>query len=178
MSNIVITTPRLKLRYWKEEDNQPFIEMNRDAEVMRFFPKLQTEEETLQQIKRIKKHFEEYGYGLYAMERIDDGDFIGFTGFSHPTFKSHFTPCVEIGWRLKADSWGNGFATEAAIACLKYGFTELQLPEIYSFTAAINLPSVNVMKKCGMAYLETFEHPAMTEGDKLKTHVLYKANKW
>ena len=178
MSNIVITTPRLKIRYWKDEDSAPFIEMNQNADVMRFFPKLQTPVETLQQIERIKKHFEEYGYGLFAMERIDNGEFIGFTGFAHPTFKSHFTPCVEIGWRLKANSWGNGFATEAAKACLQYGFTKLALPEIYSFTATINTPSINVMKKCGMTYLENFEHPALADGDRLKTHVLYKANKW
>jgi ribosomal-protein-alanine N-acetyltransferase len=174
MSQVIIETKRLKLRQWKDEDTQSFIKMNGDAEVMRFFPSVQSADETIALIARIQKHFNDYGYGPYAVQRIDTGQFIGFTGFFHPTFKSHFTPCIEIGWRLDKDHWNQGFATDAAIACLQYGFDKLGLNEIYSFTATINLPSINVMEKAGLKKIGQFEHPNVPDGHRLKTHVLYK----
>ena len=177
MSQIIITTPRLILRQWKDEDAGPFIKMNMDKEVMRFFPALATAEETMALITRIKAHFTDYGYGIYAIERKDSGEFIGFTGLWHATFKSYFTPCVEIGWRLSKDNWGHGFATEAAIACLELGFTGLGLKEIYSFTSILNKPSMNVMKKIGMKYAGEFEHPGVADGHILKAHVLYKSTR-
>jgi RimJ/RimL family protein N-acetyltransferase len=174
MPETILITNRLKLRLWYEDDTEPFIKLNNDPEVMRFFPSIQTADETLQQIARIKKHFTDYGYGLYAVERLDNQQFIGYTGFAHPSFQSYFTPCVEVGWRLSRENWGQGFATEAAIACINHGFTTLGFNEIYSFTAVINLPSINVMKKSGLEYIGEFEHPALPDGHRLKTHVLYK----
>jgi RimJ/RimL family protein N-acetyltransferase len=174
MSQIIITTPRLKLRHWKDEEAEPFIKMNMDKEVMRFFPSTQTAEETIAQIGRIKQHFTDFGYGLYAVERTDNGQFIGYTGFAHPRFESFFTPCVEIGWRLGKDNWHQGFATEAALACLKYGFDEIGFKEIFSFTAVINKPSENVMERAGLNRVGDFEHPALPDGHILKPHVLYK----
>ena len=174
MPHPILTTPRLILRHWRDDDVEPFIKMNADAEVMRYFPSTHTAEDTLAQIARIKAHFTNHGYGPFAVERKDTGQFIGFTGLSQPSFKSHFTPCVEIGWRLSKENWGQGFATEAAKACLQYGFTEIGLKEIYSFTATLNQPSINVMQKTGMNYMGNFEHPALPDGHVLKTHVLYK----
>jgi len=173
MSQIILTE-RLKLRPWLDTDAEPFIQLNKDPEVMRFFPSTQTTDETLRQIDRIKKHFTDYGYGLYAIERLDNHQFIGYTGFAHPSFKSHFTPCIEVGWRLSKDNWGRGFATEAAKACITHGFGILGFNEIYSFTATINLPSISVMKKSGLQLVGEFEHPILPEGHPLKTHVLYK----
>ena len=177
MSQIIITTPRLNLRLWKDEDAEPFIKMNMDKEVMRFFPDTQTAEQTLALLDRVKAHFTTHGYGLWAVERKDNGRFIGFTGLWHPNFKSHFTPCVEIGWRLSKENWGLGFATEAAKACIAYGFTSIGLKEIYSFTSTINHPSINVMKKSGMQFMGEFEHPNVPDGHILKTHVLYKTER-
>lgn len=117
---------------------------------------------------------EQYGYGFFAVERKDNGEFIGFTGLTHPGFEAEFTPCVEIGWRLSKQNWGQGFATEAAMACLKFGFQELGLNEIYSFTSVHNLRSEQVMKKIGMIKEGYFEHPLMDDGHFLKQHVLYK----
>ena len=174
MSQIVITTPRLKIRHWKDEDTEPFIKMNKDEEVMRFFPAVQSAKATIALIGRVHEHFNDYGYGPYAVERMDTGQFIGFTGFFHPRFKSHFTPCVEIGWRLDKEHWNQGFATEAAIACLEHGFEILGLDEVYSFTATINLPSIKVMEKAGLKKTGEFEHPDVPDGHRLKTHVLYK----
>lgn len=147
---IYIETPRLILRDWKEEDLEPFRKLNLDEEVMRYFPKTYSEEETDAFYKVIKKEFEECKYGL-----------------------ADFTPCIEIGWRLKRDAWGKGYATEGAKACLKYGFTELNFKEVYSFTAKINKPSEKVMKKIGMQYVKEFDHPKLEPNNKLCKHVLY-----
>ena len=174
MPQTIITTERLKLRHWAEADIEPFIKMNKDPEVMRFFPAAQSDEETRQQLTRIKQHFADHGYGLYAAERSDTGAFIGYIGFAHPRFNSFFTPCVEIGWRLSKENWGLGFATEAARACIQHGFDILHFPEIYSFTATINLPSVNVMKRSGLTYTGKFNHPSLPTGHPLEEHVLYR----
>ncbi len=120
-----ITTQRLALRKWIDADFMPFAAMNKDAEVMQFFPKILTDDETASMIKRIDAHFHKYGYGLFAIEKIATKQFIGFSGFMVPAFKSFFTPCIEIGWRIKKEEWNKGFATEAAKACLQYGFKTL-----------------------------------------------------
>jgi RimJ/RimL family protein N-acetyltransferase len=170
----IIETQRLGLRAWKDSDTEPFIEMNRDGRVMEFFPSILSESETLGMIERIKKCIAENHFGLWATEIKQTKEFIGFVGLSIPSFQAEFTPCVEIGWRLAHKYWGNGYATEAASACLDYGFNHLHPGEILSFTSVLNNKSLNVMKKIGMSYVETFEHPGIEEGSRLKTHALYK----
>ena len=177
MNPYVISTARLGLRQWTDADIQPFAEMNADATVMRYFPAILTPEETSGMIKRIRQGFETNGFGFYAVELQSTKEFIGFTGFSIPRFESFFTPCIEIGWRYKQSAWGNGYATEAASACLQYGFTVLGLPTVYSFTAAINLPSEKVMQRIGMAKVGEFSHPNIEEGNILCRHVLYKIDR-
>jgi RimJ/RimL family protein N-acetyltransferase len=142
---------------------------------MEFFPSIKTKKETLAQIERFTQHIIRYGYGFFAVERKDNRQFIGFTGLSNPGFESYFTPCVEIGWRLSKSHWGQGFATEAAEACLEYGFNTLGIKEIYSFTSVHNVRSEQVMIKTGMVKQGFFEHPQIEEGHFLKQHVLYKA---
>ncbi len=173
---IYVETPRLILRDWMPSDVELFIKLNQDPEVMEFFPATLSREETLAQFERIGNHFAEYNYGLFALERRDNNEFIGFTGLSHPRFESYFTPCVEIGWRLAKAAWGNGFATEAARACIDYGINVLQLKEIYSFTSVHNQRSEAVMIKLGMIKQGEFEHPLVEYGNSLKTHVLYKTD--
>ncbi|HVS90991.1 MAG TPA: GNAT family N-acetyltransferase [Mucilaginibacter sp.] len=176
MPQIYIETPRLVLRAWEASDYDPYIELNQDKSVMQFFPAVMAPDETLGQIARIRAHFEEYGYGLFAVERRDSGQFIGFTGFSHPSFKSYFTPCIEIGWRLGRKHWRQGFATEAAKACLEYGFNELGFEAVYSFTSVHNTPSEKVMIRAGMKKQGEFDHPAIADGHFLQRHVLYKTS--
>ncbi len=171
---IFIETSRLILRQWTTADQEPFIQLNMDKEVMEFFPSIKTKEETLAQIERITNNITKYGYGFFAVERKDNGEFIGFTGLTHPGFESYFTPCVEIGWRLSRANWNHGFATEAARACLAFGFEKLNLNEIYSFTSVHNKRSEQVMIKTGMIKQGLFDHPAVEDGDSLKQHVLYK----
>jgi RimJ/RimL family protein N-acetyltransferase len=169
----IIETPRLGLRNWKDSDTTLFVEMNRDSSVMEFFSSLLSKEETLAMIERIKNFITENNFGLWAAEIKQTKEFIGFVGLIIPRFQTDFTPCVEIGWRLAHTHWGYGYATEAAIACLDYGFNNLKLAKIVSFTAALNTRSINVMKKIGMEFMKEFEHPSIEDGNPLKRHVLY-----
>ncbi|WP_426667022.1 GNAT family N-acetyltransferase [Mucilaginibacter sp. McL0603] len=138
MSAIFLETRRLILRQWQECDYEPYIQLNADNEVMEFFPSTLTRDESLAQIVRLTAHIDQYGYGFFAVERKDNHEFIGFTGLANVRFESHFTPCVEIGWRLNKANWNQGFATEAARACLKYAFDTLKLNEVYSYTSVDN----------------------------------------
>jgi RimJ/RimL family protein N-acetyltransferase len=173
MARIFIETPRLYLREWQESDFEPYIALNADPAVMEYFPSVLAREETLAQIGRITQSISRYGYGFFAVERKDNGRFIGFTGLANVLFVSWFTPCMEIGWRLSRENWGFGFATEAAKACLDFGFESLQVNQIYSFTSIHNNRSERVMGKIGMVKAGMFEHPAIADGSFLKTHCLY-----
>lgn len=169
-----IETPRLLLRRWESRDLDPFIALNGDPRVMRFFPKILSPAESEDFCRRIEEEFDRYGYGLFAAETKDDGRFAGFIGFHRATFDAYFTPCIEIGWRLRYDLWNRGLCSEGARACLGYGSGELGLKEIYSFTAVANLPSQRVMQKIGMHFAGHFNHPALPAGHPLSEHVLYK----
>jgi RimJ/RimL family protein N-acetyltransferase len=177
MSYYILSTERLGLRRWLDSDIKPFAEMNNDVDVMRFFPKILTDTETLEMVQRINLHFDKNGFGLFAVENKLTKEFIGFTGFAIPTFDAFFTPCVEIGWRYKKEVWGQGFATEAANACLKYGFDILEFDKIVSFTSILNVNSEKVMRRIGMAYVAEFEHPKVEHNSILRRHVLYQINK-
>jgi RimJ/RimL family protein N-acetyltransferase len=170
-------TERLRFREWRAEDIAPFAAMNADEKVMEFFPSAMTVEETENMIKRFNDHFALHGFGLYAVETKADNQFIGFIGLAVPRFEMYFTPCVEIGWRLTKESWGNGFATEGAKACLDLGFNELGLSEIYSFTSVHNHRSEKVMQRIGMQKSGEFEHPNLAKEHWLNLHVLYKIEK-
>lgn len=170
---VYFETERLVFRDWKEQDLNEFRRMNQDASVMKYFPKTLTENETDGFYNIIQDELKNCGYGLYAVETKYNNDFIGFIGFHQPKFVEQFTPCIEIGWRLKYEAWGNGYATEGARACLKYGFEVLKLDKVFSFTSKTNIPSENVMKKIGMVKIKEFDHPNIAEGNPLRKHVLY-----
>jgi RimJ/RimL family protein N-acetyltransferase len=172
----VIDTERLLLRRWRGEDREPFYRLNSDARVMEFFPECLTRAESDSLFDRISEHFRKHGFGLFAAELGDDRSFIGFVGLAVPSFKAHFTPCVEIGWRLAADYWGRGLATEGARAVLKYAFDELALGSLVSFTVPANARSRRVMEKIGMTHdaSDDFDHPNLPEGHPLRRHVLYR----
>jgi RimJ/RimL family protein N-acetyltransferase len=151
--------------------------MNADPAVMEFFLKPLDRAESDATAARIRDHFACRGFGPWAVEVPGVAEFIGFVGLSVPTFQAHFTPCVEIGWRLARDHWGRGYATEAARAALEFGFGQLALGEIVSFTTALNLRSQRVMQRIGMTRspADDFDHPAVPEGHPLRRHVLYRA---
>jgi RimJ/RimL family protein N-acetyltransferase len=114
----IISTERLGLRRWLERDRAPFIQMNKDPDVMKFFPGILSADQSVGMIEKINQHFDRYHFGLFAVESLATKTFMGYTGFSSPSFQSFFTPCTEIGWQYKKQFWGQGFATEAAAACM------------------------------------------------------------
>lgn len=175
-------TPRLLLREWTDDDLEPFAALNADPRVMEFLPNLLTREQSDEMATRIRTHFRERGFGLWAVEVRGGPKFIGFVGLSVPRFEAHFTPCVEVGWRLAAEYWGQGYAPEAARAALEHGFQKLGLKEIVSITVPHNLKSRRVMEKIGLRHDPTgdFLHPLLADGHPLQQHVLYRlsANDW
>jgi RimJ/RimL family protein N-acetyltransferase len=171
-----IRTDRLYLRRWVPGDRAPFAAINADPRVMEHFPSVLSRDDSDALAARIEAHFDRYGFGLWAVEIPGIAPFAGFVGLSVPEFEAHFTPCVEIGWRLGAAHWRRGYATEAARAALAFGFDTLGLEEIVSFTVADNLRSRRVMERIGMHRnpADDFDHPALSEGDPLRRHVMYR----
>jgi RimJ/RimL family protein N-acetyltransferase len=176
MDEFVLQTDRLYLRSWKPSDLPVFARMNAEPKVMQFFPALLSEGESNTLAERIQDHMADLGFGLWAVEVRSDASFIGFVGLCMPSFDSHFTPCIEIGWRLAIDHWGKGYATEAAHAVLRHGIEQLALTEIVSFTATGNHRSRAVMQRIGMTHDpdDDFDHPNLSHGHPLRRHVLYR----
>ena len=176
MTAVELTTDRLLLRGWRDDDRAPFAALNADPEVMEHFPAPLTRAESDALVDRITTGFDVHGYGLWAVEERATGGFIGFTGLTLQTFPAHFTPAVEVGWRLARRSWGHGFATEAATAAVAYGFDVAGLDEIVSITAVTNVRSQRVMQRLGMTRdpADDFDHPNIAEGSPLRRHVLYR----
>ena len=171
-----LRTFRLILRRWRSEDRAPFAALNADPEVMEHFASVLSRAESDALADRIEAHFAKHGFGLWAVEIPDATSFAGFLGLSVPAFQAHFTPCVEVGWRLAGCYWGKGYATEGARAAVRFGFEQLSLAEIVSFTVPLNLRSRRVMERLGMHHspVDDFEHPALPEGHPLRRHVLYR----
>ncbi len=174
-----IETDRLIIRSWQASDFEPFAKLNADPRVMEYFPSILNRTESDALINLMIEKTQRDGFCFWAAELKSSQKFIGFVGLNIPGLQTHFTPCVEIGWRLAHEHWGKGYAPEGALACLKYGFEKLGLKEIVAFTAVNNLKSRRVMEKIGMNYnpQDDFDHPKLEEGHPLRRHVLYRIRK-
>jgi RimJ/RimL family protein N-acetyltransferase len=172
----VTRTPRLSLRQWRDDDLEPFAALNRDPEVMRYFPALMSRADSDALVEQQQALLQERGWGLWAVEVIGGAPFVGFVGLNVPRFEAHFTPAVEVGWRLAREHWGCGYATEAARAAVCIGFERLDLDEIVSFTVPANRPSRRVMERLGMTHAAAadFDHPHLPPDSPLRRHVLYR----
>ena len=169
-----LSTSRLILREWRDADLAPFAQLNADPEVMEHFPKTLSRQESDGFAAAIKARMARHGFGLWAVERQDTGDFIGYVGFNQPSFQADFEPCVEIGWRLARTHWGQGFASEAAQACLDWGATRFKTLPIVSFTIPANRRSQRVMETIGLRYERDFIHPNLRLDPRMGPHVLYR----
>ena len=193
-----LRTERLVLRRWREADLAPFAALNADPVVMEFLPAPLTRAESDAMVARIEATFDERGFGLWAVEVAEVtegaeeagvaevaemaetgpavGTFAGFVGLWPTSFDAHFTPAVEVGWRLARPHWGRGYATEAARVALADGFARLAPAEIVSFTAVVNRRSQRVMARLGMTRdpADDFDHPRLPLGHRLRRHVLYR----
>jgi RimJ/RimL family protein N-acetyltransferase len=169
-----MTTPAVHLRQWKDSDGPAFAALNADPEVMRHFLKPLSTGESAEMMQRLRKAIDERGWGLWAVEV--DGEFAGMTGLWVPSFQAHFTPCVEIAWRLLPQYWGQGLAFAAAQQAERYAFSVLKLDELVSFTTEVNVRSWRLMERLGFTRnpADDFWHPLVPEGHPLRRHVLYR----
>lgn len=178
----MLTTPRLRLRLWRDEDLEPFAALNADPRVRAFFPSIQTRQESAESMRFIRHHFEQRGFGFWAVEVTGGAPFIGFIGLAVPSFDAPFTPCVELGYRLAFEHWGQGYATEGSRAALEYGFSTVGLAEIVAMIAVGNERSRRVVERLGMRRdpADDFDHPTIAAGHPLRPHVLYRlaSGKW
>lgn len=177
----VLRTARLALRPWRDEDLAPFAALNADREVMRHFPSVLDRAGSDARAALLRAGIELHGFGIWAVEEQGGSSFVGSVGLNPVMFVPPFPVetsrwgCVEIAWRLARHAWGKGYAREAAAEALRFGFEELGLPEIVSFTVPDNLRSRRVMEAVGMTHAgESFEHPSVPEGHPLRPHVLYR----
>lgn len=173
MNDYIFKSKRLGFRQWLDKDLIPFSLLNSDEEVMKLFPKTLSQEETKVLIEKTTKMFEEYGYGLYAVDRLDSQEFIGFIGFGHSSHSS-YSKCIEIGWCIKKEEWNKSYATEGSIRCLDYGFKTFNFKNVYAFTSKVNLKSEKIMQKVGMQKVGEFDHPKIKAGSVLKPYIAYR----
>lgn len=173
---IALETPRLHLRAWHDTDLDPLAQMCADPQVMRYLPGLLSRDECAALIARCRLHFAHHGFGIWALERKDDGRFIGLVGLARCKLPLPFCPTVEIAWRLVQDQWGQGLAHEAAEVALACAFERLQLPEVVAFTAQLNESSQRLAESLGMQHApqDDFDHPDLPEGHPLRPHMLYR----
>lgn len=171
-----LRTDRLVLRRWRDADLAPFAALNADPEVVELLPGPLTPAESDAMVARIEATFDERGFGLWAVDVADTGAFTGFVGLWPTSFAAHFTPAVEVGWRLARTHWHRGYATEAARVAMADGFDRLGLAEIVSFTSVLNQPWQRVMVRLGMTHdpADDFDHPRLPPGHRLRRHVLYR----
>ncbi len=179
MSIKILETDRLILRTFRATDVDQMALIDQDPKVCQYLPAIGTRASTEAGVQRIMQHYESYGFSLSAVELKNSGEFIGFTGLITPSFQAHFTPAVEIGWRLASPHWNKGYATEGAKAALHYGFLQLGLNEVVSFTVVNNLASRRVMEKIGLHHQaqDDFDHPRLSANSPLCRHILYRLTK-
>lgn len=168
-----IRTDRLLLRRWFDSDREPFAALNADLETMRFFPETLDRQASDAFIDRIEARFEQQGFGLWALEVTETGEFIGFTGLNPLPDGVPGAGGMEVGWRLARHAWHRGYATEAAKAALDVAFGRVGMREIWSMTAVLNEPSQAVMRRLGLSEIARFDHPGIPVGHPLRPHVTY-----
>ena len=173
----MLTTPRLTLRPWRDSDLTAMAAINANPGVMRYFPAVQTEEQTAAFITRQQRQQEERGFCYFAAELRQTEALVGFVGLSYQDYAAPFTPAVDIGWRLHPDVWRRGLATEGAAACLAHAFGKLGLESVVAVAVLANAPSFGVMQKIGMQPGGEFDHPALADYPTLKRCRWYSARR-
>ncbi len=176
---IPMVTERLILRTWREEDRAPFAAMNADPEVMQHFPEPLTEEESKGLVDRFERIYADTGMTFFAAEEQASGRFIGTIGLKPVSGHLPIAPAVEIGWRLVADVWGQGYATEGARAMLRAGFEDYELDRLLAYTTPPNKASWRVMEKIGLLRDADadFDHPDLAPDHPLLRHIVYSVDR-
>jgi len=169
----MIETERLRLRPWTLEDLPKMMNLCGNKLVMRYFPSRLDAEKSAELLDILIRHQADHGFTYFLAEELESKAFLGFIGLKYQTFESHFTPCIDIGWRLLPHAWGKGYATEGATACLKFAFKTLKLDQVYAMCPSENTASEKVMQRIGMHKSGSFHHPAIPEESGLNPCALY-----
>ena len=169
----MIETERLILRGWEERDRAPFHAMGQDERVMATLGPLLWREETDALIDRMQRILAENGYTFWAVERREDGAFIGFCGLKPGAEDTPVEDEVEIGWRLAFEHWGRGYAREAAQASLDWAWAN-GIESVAAITTPGNTRSWGLMERLGMVRApgDDFDHPKAI--DRLRAHITYR----
>lgn len=176
-SEYIFNSERLGFRKWRNEDLEEFAKLNSDEDVMEHFPNTLSKKEVEKLIDKLRNHFAKNGFTYYAAEILETNEFIGMIGLAFQDYKTTFTPAIDIGWRLKRNAWGKGYATEGGKKCLEYAFNELGINKIISVCPIKNNKSQNVMKKIGMTKKGEFNHPEMINHPAYEKHFCYEITK-
>ncbi len=174
MGRYLFQSARLGFRNWLKTDIEPMAAMNADPDVMEFFPGTKGYTETVAFIERMQQQLADKGYCYYAVDKLENGEFIGFIGISVQAFEASFTPCIDIGWRLCKQEWNKGYATEGAQRCIDYAFNELNINKLTAIAPKANVKSERIMKKIGMVRVQDFIHPLLQDDERLRDCVLYE----
>lgn len=172
----MIETDRLILRGWRDDDVAPFHAMGNDPEVMRYLGPPMTLDDAQAARDRMNAYLAEHGYCFWAVERKADGAFLGFCGIKPGPEGTPLFGEVEIGWRLRRDAWGQGYAREAAEATIAWAWANIDAPTIAAMTVFANTNSWGLMERLGMRrdHADDFDHPAVPDGSPLKQHLVYR----
>ena len=176
MRSPTLRTKRLLLRRWTDRDRDGFAGIISDPDVMEFRLAPLSRQESDSMIDEQETGFETRGFGLWAVERVEDSRLLGFTGLATSEFDAPFCPAVDIGWTLARDAWGSGYATEGAVAAMDFAFDELRLDEVVAHTTWLNERSRAVMRRLGMTHdpNDDFHGPWYEEGHPRRRFVLYR----
>lgn len=169
----LFTSPRLGFRTWQDSDLDVFSAMNSDPETMKYFEKPLSKDESKAMMERMNKMYEDKGYCYFAVELLETGELLGMIGMGWKTFEAEFTPCVDIGWRIRKEFWNRGYSTEGASRCLDFA-KELGIQKVLSFASSDNKASIRVMQKIGMEYWLDFDHPDLKKSKHLNPCSLYQ----
>jgi len=170
-------SPRLTYHSWSAEDLDDLHRLNADVTTMAYFPGVQNRAQAKELLEKLKTHFDLHQFTYFLVREKVSQDFMGFIGCKWQNYEHPSCPHIDIGWRLMPKYWGKGFASEGAKACLRFVFENFEAEEIYAVAPNINLASIGVMKKIGMNYQETFEHPLLKDYPRIRACDLYKIKK-
>ena len=175
----ILETDRLRLRPWRDDDREPWLALCADERVYAYLGRMPSPDEALATATRLAERLERDGFGWWILELRATGAFAGTIALQHVPFEARFTPAVEVGWRLASEHWGHGYATEGGRAALDHAFDVLGHEQVVAMTARVNVPSQNVMRRLDMRSdpADDFDMPRIAEGDPLRPHVLYRANR-
>ena len=175
MVEVAAETERLRLRTWSDADKAEFVRVTNRPAVMRWLGGVQSEQSMAAAFERIDGYQRDFGHTLWVVERKSDDALLGFCGLKRVQSPGASCPGdFEVGWRLREDAWGQGFAKEAAIASLELAFGRFEAPHVVALTVAGNADSQGLMKRLGMRRSADLDYEDHRYGPELNPTIVYR----